>query len=417
MGATRAVRTVSLSDVRRIAVARQRLSGPRPIPDGASEILDVVRDLGCLQLDPISVVARSPLLVLWSRVGPYDRGLLDQLLWKDRSLFEYWAHRASIVLTEDYQIHHLLMRRYPTQRYAHSRRITEWLAQNNALRRHVLVRLRRNGPLRMSDIEDRSEQPWKSGGWTTGRNVERMIDVLWTQGRVMVSRREGLAKWWDLAARCLPEWTPRRRLTERQIVTRATQRSLRALGIARKRDIERHFTAGRYNGIIEVLSRLRSAGLIHVVRVERGGAEIPGPWYVHTKDLPLLERIQAGQWEPRTTLLSPFDNLIIDRDRTELVFGFEYRMEIYVPKSDRRYGYYSLPILAGDGFVGRLDAAADRVGERLLVHAIHAEPDAPRTADVGRGVAEALGDLATFVGAGVIEFPRDVPAGWKRALS
>src|SRR6266496_5745328 len=134
MGATRAVRTVSLSDVRRIAVARQRLSGPRPIPDGASEILDVVRDLGCLQLDPISVVARSPLLVLWSRIGPYDRGLLDQLLWRDRSLFEYWAHRASIVLTEDYQIHQLLMRRYPTQRSAYSRRVIEWLEQNQALR-------------------------------------------------------------------------------------------------------------------------------------------------------------------------------------------------------------------------------------------------------------------------------------------
>jgi uncharacterized protein len=380
-------------------------------------VLDVVRDLGCLQLDPISVLARSPLLVLWSRLGPFDRGLLDRLLWQDRSLFEYWAHRASIVLTEDYQIHHLVMRRYPTERGAHGRRTREWLEHNQELRRHVLSRIRRNGPVRMSDIEDISERPWKSGGWTTGRNVERMIDVLWTQGRIMVARRVGLTKWWDLAARCLPEWTPRRRLTEPQIVTKAAQRSLRALGIARKRDIERHFTPGRYNGLGDVLARLASKRTIEVVRVFADGTELPGPWYVHAEDLSLLEEIQAGLWEPRTTLLSPFDNLIIDRDRTELLFGFQYRMEIYVPKGNRRYGYYVLPILAGDRFVGRLDAAADRVGERLLVHAIHAEPDAGTSQQDGRSVAEALAELASFVGARTIDYPNDVPKRWKRSLS
>jgi uncharacterized protein YcaQ len=400
-----------------MAIARQRLNGPRTVPTDAAAVLDVVRELGCLQLDPISVLARSPLLVLWSRLGPFDRALLDQLLWEERSLFEYWAHRASIVLTEDYQIHHLVMRRYPRQRWAHGRRTAEWLEHNQELRRHVLSRIRRNGPIRMSDIEDLSERPWKSGGWTTGRNVERMIDVLWTQGKVMVARRVGLTKWWDLAERCLPEWTPRRRLTEPQIVTRAAQRSLRALGIARKRDIERHFTPGRYDGLSTVLARLRSKRIVEVVRVFDDGAEIRGPWYVHAEDLPLLEEIQAGRWEPRTTLLSPFDNLIIDRDRTELLFGFPYRMEIYVPKDIRRYGYYVLPILAGDRFVGRLDAAADREGKRLLVHAIHAEPGARTSMEDERGVAEALGELATFVCARTVEYPKDVPRRWKRALS
>jgi uncharacterized protein len=400
-----------------MAIARQRLSGPRPVPGDAATLLDLVRDLGCLQLDPISVLARSPLLVLWSRLGPFDPALLDRLLWEDRSLFEYWAHRASIVLTEDYQIHHLVMRRYPTQRWAHGRRTAEWLEHNQELRRHVLARIRRDGPVRMGDIEDLSERPWRSSGWTTDRNVERMIDVLWTQGRIMVARREGLTKWWDLAERCLPEWTPRRRLTEPQIVTRAAQRSLRALGIARKRDIERHFTPGRYSGLSEVLARLRSKGTIQVVRVHDDGAEIPGPWYVHAEDLPLLDEIQAGAWEPRTTLLSPFDNLIIDRDRTELLFGFQYRMEIYVPKGNRRYGYYVLPILAGDRFIGRLDAAADRVGRRLLVHAVHSEPDGPTSPEDGRRVAEALGELATFVGARTIEYPGNVPEAWKGALS
>jgi uncharacterized protein YcaQ len=411
------LRKVKLEEARRLAVARQQLAGPRRPINSPEDILGVVRDLNCLQLDPISVLARSPLLVLWSRLGPFDRSHLDQLLWEDRSLFEYWAHAASIVLTEHYQIHHLLMRRYPTQRYSHGRRTAEWLRDNQALRAHVLQRLRRDGPVRMSDIEDLSERPWKSDGWTTGRNVERMIDTLWTQGKVMVARREGLTKWWDLAERCLPDWTPRRRLTEPQIVTRAAERSLRALGIARQRDIERHFTIGRYHGLPAVLSKFMAAGVVEKVRIIDDGTEVPGTWYVHADDLPHLEAIQARRWEPRTTLLSPFDNLIIDRARTELLFGFNYRMEIYVAKANRRFGYYVLPILAGDRFVGRLDAAADRVGERLIVHAIHAEPAIKPTQEVGRGVARALGELATFVGARRIEYPPDVPRGWKGALS
>jgi uncharacterized protein YcaQ len=410
-------RKVSLKEARRLAIARQRLAGPRRATSSPEAILDVVRDLNCVQLDPISVLARSPLLVLWSRLGPFDRSDLDQLLWSDRSLFEYWAHAASIVLTEDYQIHHLFMRRYPTQRYAHGRRTAEWLRDNERLRRHVLRRLRRDGPLRLSEIEDLSERPWTSGGWTTGRSVERMIDTLWTQGKVMVARREGLTKWWDLADRCLPDWTPRRRLSEPQIVARAAQRSLRALGIARQRDIERHFTIGRYRGLPGILSRFRATGTVEEVRMVDDGAELPGAWYVHADDLPLLDEIQAGRWEPRTTLLSPFDNLIIDRSRTELLFGFNYRMEIYVPKASRRYGYYVLPILAGDRFVGRLDAAADRPGERLVVHALHPEPGIAPTREVGRGVAAALEELATFVDARRIDYPPNLSSRWERALS
>jgi uncharacterized protein YcaQ len=309
------------------------------------------------------------------------------------------------------------MRRYPSQRWSPSRRTAEWLEQNQALRRHVLDRIRRKGPQRLADFEDRAVSGWASGGWTSGRNVERMLDVLWTQGRVFVARRKGLIKWWDLAERVLPDWTPRRRLTERQIVTLAAQRSLRALGVARRRDIERHFTPGRYDGLAEVLAWLRSRGTVEEIRVHDDGSEIPGPWYVHGEDLPLLEAIQAGRWEPRTTLLSPFDNLIIDRERTELLFGLSYRMEIYVPKDKRRYGYYVLPVLAGDRFVGRLDAAVDRRNERLSVHFLHAEPGVRPTVATGRGIAGAVRELATFTGARSIVYPRDVPDGWRRALA
>ncbi|MDP8956932.1 MAG: winged helix DNA-binding domain-containing protein [Actinomycetota bacterium] len=380
--------------------------------------MDVIRDLGCLQLDPISVLARSHLLVLWSRLGPYALSDLDTVLWKERRLFEYWAHMASIVLTEDYPIHHLLMRQYPYRgwRSGLRQRTAQWLEDNRALRRYVLTRLRREGPLRLRDFEDRAVTGWQSSGWNLDRNVDRMLDILWTQGRIMVVGRDGIQKIWDLAERWLPDWTPRARLSEREVVRRAAQRSLRALGVARRRDIERHFTVFRYPGLRDILPELEKRGVIQQVRISGRAGDWPGPWYVHASDLPLLDALEADHWEPRTTLLSPFDNLIIDRDRTELLFGFRFRMEIYVPKEKRQYGYYVLPILHGDELIGRVDPMMDRQQRRLIVNSLHAEPQAPGNAETGEAIAHALRELARFLGGDDIEYRGDVPAAWRKSL-
>jgi uncharacterized protein len=409
------VRTISPRLARRLAVLKQRLAGPRP-PSDRGGILEVVRDLGCLQLDPIRVVERSHLLVLWSRLGGFDLAELDALMWDERRLFEYWAHRASIVLTEDYPIHHLLMRRYPRDRYAHGRRLKVWLRENEALRRHVLRRFRDEGRLRLRDFEDRSRVGWTSPGWTTGRNVERMLDYLWTKGTVVVVGRTGNQKVWELAERWFPSWTPKERLSEPEIVRRAARRSLRALGVGRARDIDRHFTVGRYAGLDRVLTQFEREGVVERVRVAEDGAEWPGRWFLHAEDVPLVERLEADQWAPRTTLLSPFDNLIIDRDRAELLFGFRFRMEIYVPKQKREFGYYALPILHGDRLIGKVDPAMDRKRGALVVHSIHAEPDAPITLKAGREVVRAIEDLASFLGAGSVEYGGTAPEAWRKAL-
>jgi uncharacterized protein YcaQ len=195
----------------------------------------------------------------------------------------------------------------------------------------------------------------------------------------------------------------------------AAQRSLRALGVATARDIDRHFTAGRYPGLAATLAALERAGRVEQVRLSANGAERPGPWYVHADDLPLLERLRSGDWQPRTTLLSPFDNVLIDRERTERLFGFHFRMEIYVPKAARRYGYYVLPILHGDQLVGRLDPAFDRASGRLVVNAIHPEPDAPASA--GAAVATALQELAAFLGATGIDLGQPPPGVWRTGFS
>ena len=407
-----ALRTLDPALARRLVLSRQRLAGPPPVGPGPEAIMEVATDLASLQLDPISVVARSHQLVLWSRLGRYDLADLDGLLWRDRRLFEYWAHAAAIVCTADYPIHSLLMRRYPSARHAQLR---AWLADNQALRRSILRQLRAGGPLPSRALEDRAATDWQSSGWTQGRNVDRMLDLLWTQGRIMVAGRQGQQRIWDLAERCLPPWAPTRRPPEREVVRLSAQRSLRALGVATARDIDRGFTAGRYPGLPAVLAGLQRSGQVEQVRLVADGAERPGPWFVHADDLPLLDRLESGDWQPRTTLLSPFDNLIINRERTERLFGFSFRMEIYVPKAARRYGYYVLPILHGDRLIGRVDPALDRATGRLVVHAIHPEPGAPASA--GPAVAAALGELAGFVGATGLDLRQPPPEVWRSGFA
>jgi uncharacterized protein YcaQ len=198
-------------------------------------------------------------------------------------------------------------------------------------------------------------------------------------------------------------------------VRAAAQRSLRALGVATARDIGRHFTAYRYPGLATVLASLERSGRIERVRLTADGAGRNGPWYVHADDLPLLERLEDGDWQPRTTLLSPFDNLIINRERTERLFGFRFRLEIYVPRAARQYGYYVLPVLHGDTLVGRVDPALDRTNGRLVVHAVHAEPGAPASA--GPAAAAALQDLAAWLEADGIDLRQPPPEVWRAAFA
>jgi uncharacterized protein YcaQ len=414
------VRTISPRTARRLAVSAQLLDGASATVDtrpGPERLLNTVRATRCLQLDPISVVARSHQLVLWSRVGPYDLEDLDILLWKDRSLFEYWAHRASIVLTEDYPIHSVMMRGYPKGDRPYRIRAREWMRGNDALRKLILRRLKLEGPLPSRAFEDRSQKGWRSSGWTNERNVSRMLDMLWTQGRIMVAGRDGLQKVWDLSERCLPEWTPREFLSEAACVHLAAQHSLRALGIGTERHIREHFIDGRYPGLGPMLVRLRREGLVEPVRIADGDAEWPGTWFVHTDRMELLDRIERGEWLPRTTLLSPFDNLIIARDRTEALFDFYYRMEIYVPRPKRRYGYYAMPILHGDRIVGLIDPAMDRKSSRLAIRSIHVTvPGSELEGTSGASVRAAIEDLARFLGATDTEF-ETVPEPWRRAMT
>ncbi len=170
------MRTITLETARRLFITRQRLTDVSPAND-ANGILDVVRDLGSVQLDPISAVTRTQYLVLWSRIGHYDPAALDRLIYQERNLFEYWAHAASIVLTEDYPIHQMFMRIYATEEPtgAVTQRFYQWLDANQSLQRHILRKLKRHGPLPSRAFENKAEAEWYSTGWTSGRDVNQCV--------------------------------------------------------------------------------------------------------------------------------------------------------------------------------------------------------------------------------------------------
>jgi uncharacterized protein YcaQ len=386
------VTELSPAAARRLALRCQLLAGPRPKPTAAG-ILEVVERITCLQIDPTSVVARNQLLVLWSRLGAFDPALLDRLAYDEHRLFEYWAHQASFVLADDYPLHRLQMRGSPHQR------VGAWIEENAAFREHVLSELRERGPLRGRDIEDRAVRPWASTGWTNSRNVERMLTFLSVRGVVLPAGRAGNQKLWDLGERCLPDDVPREELPEEEIVRRATVRALRALGPATARHVRNYFMRDAYPSLEERLTELVADGAVVPVTI----AGMRGSWYLLAELLPLVDEPFRG----RTTLLSPFDNLIADRERTLELFGFRCKLEIYVPKEKREWGFFVLPIVHGDRLIGRADPRVDRKTRTLHVEALLAEPDAPRTA--APAVARAIDELARFTGAERVVYERVDP--------
>jgi len=323
-------RKVGIEEARRIAVRSQLLDG------SATGVLDTVRTLGFLQLDPIATVATPQHLVLWSRLGAFDTAELDRLLWVDRKLVEW---NAFIWPIETLPLLHARMRRRRGDS-AWERRHTEFLASHRGFRRYVLAELEARGPLLSRDLEDRSGTPSRDHRWYGSRRVGEMLHALHDRGEIAIVGRRGGQRLWDLADRWYPE-------TERVPLREADRR------------------------LAEV--RFRAAG----VRLERDG------WHAHpdTEDGPVPERV---------TLLSPFDRLIADRDRAEALFGFRYRLEMYVPAAKREYGYYVLPILAGDRVVGRAEPRLDRAAGTLEL--LGAWGDTSR-------LDEALDGLAAWLGA------------------
>jgi hypothetical protein len=321
---------ISLAEARRIAVRSQLLDG------SAENVLDTVRRLGFLQIDPISSVAPPQYLVLWSRLGQYDRAELDRLLWEEKKLVEWVAY---VYPVEDMPLLRARMRHRAKPAG------NEFLRENASFKRYVLRELERRGPLLSREIEThKSRVGQERHEWWGTRQMGLMLDVLAARGFVaVVGRRQG-QRVWDIAERWYPPEAEKLSWEEADEIIR--EKRWRALG----------------------------------VKLERGR---------------LLAHPDAvdGPIPNRVTLLSPFDQLVHDRARTEALWDFYYRLEMYVPKLKREYGYYVLPILRGDRLVGRIEPVYDRKTRELTVKGVWWEGKPVSVAkplrDLGRWLASA----------------------------
>jgi len=383
--------SLTLGQARRAAVTAQLLSAPRP-----RSILEVVDKLGSVQMDPTRAVERTEHLVFWSRLGRrYRPAELERLLWDEQSLFEY---RAFILPTSQYAIHRETMRRYPGSDGTRHSYIRRFLKENASFRRYILDRLRREGALPSRALEDRSAEGWRTGGWNDeGRSTSMMLEALWAKGEVMIVGRAGQERLWDLAERRLPKDVPRPRTHEeaRELI----DVQLRALGVSKPTRFGLTFAGVRPPGYDKALTALEREGRAIKAQIEG----LRGVWWAHPE---ALERT----FRPRTVLLSPFDRLIHDRARTEALFGFRFRLEIYVPKAKREYGYFVLPILHGDRLIGRIDPTFDRDANVLRVNGVYAEPDAP--AGAWPAISAQIDDLGSWLGASEVSLPK-LPAVWR----
>jgi uncharacterized protein YcaQ len=360
---------LSRDRARQIAIQAQQLSADRP-----NDLLAVIRHLGFLQIDPTAVVARTEHLVAWARLGrAFDPGDLTRLLAERR----VWEHRAFIRPIEDARLLRPFMATWPDGPWGFHERAKAWMAANGPFIEYLLGELGSRGPLRSRELEDRSSSDWQSRGWTHQRNVTQMLEYLSAQGRVAVSGRDGTDRVWDLAERVLPpDDAP---LTKDESLAIQAQQRLRSLGIVR---------TGSSDDVGELGVDVRVEGL-------------RGRWRV---DPELLERPFTG----RTALLSPFDRLTYDRKRNELLFDFEYHLEIYVPVAKRRWGYYVLPALVGDRIAGRVDAKTDRDAGVLRVPALHLEAGSGKQDEAA--IRAELDELAAWLGLANVDVERVVRA-------
>ena len=382
---------------RALHLAAQGMLQPRRRKAAKADLMEAIRRMGVLQIDTISVVARSPYLVLWSRLGDYDPEWLGEHLAEGR-LFEYWAHEACFVPIEDYGLlrHRMLDPAAMGWKYSQA-----WMRERADEVAGVLAHIRRHGPTRSSDFERSDGQ---AGRWWEWKPEKRSLEVLFTAGALMIARRHNFQRVYDLAERVHPTWhdsqMPHIGETRRQLALRA----VKALGVAKAGWIADYYRTRRPHAD---LGALADAGELLRASVQGWNEAV----YIHPDHLELARQAGAGRLAPTvTSLLSPFDPIVWDRRRALELFGFDYRLECYTPAPKRRYGYFCLPILRRGVLVGRVDAKAHRRDGIFEIKSLELEPGTRVSARLCADIAQAIVRCARWHGCPRILVTRTMPA-------
>jgi uncharacterized protein len=374
---------LSAAEARRLALASQGFARPRldGEPDGWA-LRRVFGHVAQLQIDSVNVLERAHYLPLFSRLGPYPRSLLDDAAYRaPRKLFEYWGHEASLLPVETQPLLRWRMERAAEDAWGGMIRIQR---DRPDLVEAVFERVRDHGPLTAADLAD--ETPRRTGPWWDWSDSKRAVEWLFWTGRITSAGRRNFQRLYAVPERVLPKRvlatpTPDPADAQRELVRIAA----RAMGVAAEPDLRDYFRLPTAEAKARV-AELVESGELMPVEVE-GWGRTPG-YLSHEARVP--RRVDAR------ALIGPFDSLIWMRPRVQRIFGFEYRIEIYVPKPKRVHGYYVLPFLFGDRLVARVDLKADRKAGRLLLNATHLEAEAPP--ETREALAAELALLARWLG-------------------
>jgi uncharacterized protein len=373
---------LTLAQARSLQLAAMGLLTPPKGRATRQSVLAAIRAMNVLQIDTISVVARSPYLVLWSRLGHYDPAWLDQLL-ANGDLFEYWAHAACFLPIEDYPLYRRQMLHLEA---AGSERTAARLAADPHAHTELIEHVREHGPVRAADFEHEGGR--KGNGWWDWKPDKLRLESLFTAGEIMVKRREKFHRVYDLRERVLPPHLLNDDVVpSREAAAEAwTLAAVKAMGLAPARWIGDYFRhAGK-------APRPHPESLVErglLLRVDVQG--LPWPAYVHPDHVTTLKRAQQNKLNATySTLLSPFDPLVWDRERALTLWNFDYRIECYTPEAKRKFGYFTLPILVRGALVGRLDAKAHRADGVFEVRALHLESSVKADDALAADIAEVL---------------------------
>jgi hypothetical protein len=369
-------------------------------PVEKQDVLAAIRRMGALQIDSIHVVARSPYLVLWSRLGDYDPAWLDELL-EEGALFEYWSHAMCFLPAEDYPLY----RRFMLDGARRWGDAAGWVRGHADLAEQVLSRIRQEGGLRSADFKDTIKPP---GGWWNWKDEKVALECLFILGELMIARRQNFQRVYDLRERVLNGWddgTLGANVPSQEEVMRIqTLRAVQALGVARADWVPDYYRLPK-TGNLARLEALAQDGLLRRVEIEG----LLGPAYLDPEAAP-VDQLQV------TSVLSPFDPLVWDRKRLKDLFGFDYTIEVYTPVEKRSFGYFTMPILHRGELVGRLDPKAHRAEGLFEVRALGLEPGVEATDDLVAGLGAALRRLAAWHGTPELVIRRSEPAGLAERL-
>lgn len=366
---------------------------------GAAGVANAVDRLGYVQIDTISVVERAHNHTLWSRVQDFDGSLLDAAV-SERRVFEYWSHAAAYLPIDDFRFCLPRMRKFRSG----EKRVWSSEQLSPRVKRYVFDRIRAEGPLQSKDFA--SHRPGKSGGWFERSPTKVALEQLFMEGRLMIRERRGFHKVYDLTERVLPPTIDCSPPTPTEFIRHLIRRALRAHGLASAEEIA-YLRTGLREGVERELARLAKEGMIRAVKIDG----IEGEYFAIDSADELVANAGPAPNAGGAAfhILSPFDNLVIQRKRLHKFFHFDYQIECYVPEAKRKWGYFCLPLLYGETFVGRIDAKADRARGELQVKKIWFEPGVKPKA-MAPELEAGLQAFAAFNGCETVRYPRKFSA-------